>query len=111
VYHRDLSSARLWWDKTRKAVLVSGLLSSKFPDMGNISLADLRQELNSSLVELPEDALGLTDIFGQSVDVFQLGALLYEIAFSTKLPKPKDSWTSWVEPESENDPFNGRLNK
>ncbi|BBM64081.1 hypothetical protein VA249_18150 [Vibrio alfacsensis] len=109
VYHRDLSSARLWWDTTRGAVLVSGLLSSKFPDMGNTSLADLRQELNSTRVEMPEDALGVTEVLGQALDVFQLGALTYEIAYGTKLPLPKDDWTEWVEPAPENDPFDERL--
>ncbi|ACQ93525.1 NERD domain protein [Tolumonas auensis DSM 9187] len=109
VYHRDLSSARLWWDKTRGSVLISGLLSSKFPDLGNTSLADLRQELNSSRVEMPEDVLGATDILSQAIDVFQIGVLLYEVAYGTKLPSPKDGWTEWVEPALESDPFEGRL--
>lgn len=109
VYHRDLSTARLWWDKTRGAVLISGLLSSKFPDMGNTSLADLRQELNSTRVEMPEDALGTTEVLGQALDVFQLGVLTYEIAYGTKLPRPKDSWKEWLGSAPESDPFEGRL--
>lgn len=109
VYHRDLSTTRLWWDKTRGAVLVSGLVSSKFPDMGNVSLTDLRQELSCSRVELPEDALGAVEVRGQTIDVFQLGALMYEIAYRTKLPKPSDGWTEWITPPPESDPFDGRL--
>ncbi|PSU22710.1 NERD nuclease [Photobacterium phosphoreum] len=109
VYHRDLSTARLWWDTTRSAVLISGLISSKFPDMGNTSLADLRQELNSTRIIMPEDALGVTEVFGQALDVFQLGVLTYEIAYGTKLPLPKEDWAEWVEPEPENDPFEGKL--
>jgi len=109
VYHRDLSSSRLWWDTTRGTVLVSGLLSSKFPDMGNTSLADLRQELNSTRVKMPEDVLGATEVLGQAIDVFQLGILTYEIAYGTKLSIPKEDWAEWIAPTTECDPFNGKL--
>ncbi|MDH8404825.1 hypothetical protein QIG58_28295, partial [Klebsiella pneumoniae] len=28
VYHRDLSAKRLWWDRERNAIIVSGLTSA-----------------------------------------------------------------------------------
>ena len=109
VYHRDLSAARLWWDKTRCAILISGLLSSKFPDHGNAPLAGLRHELNSTSLEMPEDLHGDTEVINQALDVFQLGALLYEVAYGTKLLCPKDACVGWVEPAPESDLFDGRL--
>ncbi len=107
VSHRDLSAQRLWWDSTRTAILVSGLTNAKFPDHGNKSISDLRQELSTNRMVMPEDAYGVTEVLGQSLDVFQLGVLAYQIAYNAILPQPNDKPPEWVEPE--NDPFEGKL--
>ncbi|MDC9623147.1 AAA domain-containing protein [Xenorhabdus sp. XENO-7] len=107
VYHRDLSARRLWWDKERSAIIVSGLTCAKFPDQGHKSISDMRQELSTSGIILPEDASGATDVLGQAIDVFQIGVLCYQIAYGEKLSLPAKAPPEWVEPS--NDPFEGKL--
>lgn len=107
VYHRDLSSKRLWWDRERNAIIVSGLTSSKFPGLGYKSISDMRQELDTTGIVLPEDAFGETEVLGQAVDVFQLGVLCYHIAYGEPLALPCDAPPQWKPPV--NDPFDGRL--
>ncbi len=107
VSHRDLSAQRLWWDSIRAAILVSGLTNAKFPDQGNKSISDLRQELATNRMLMPEDAYGVTDVLGQSLDVFQLGVVAYQIAYGEMLPLPSSEPPEWVEPK--NDPFDGKL--
>ncbi|MCG3471633.1 AAA domain-containing protein [Xenorhabdus bovienii] len=107
ISHRDLSAQRLWWDRTRTAILVSGLTNAKFPDHGNKSISDIRQELATTRIIMPEDANGVANVLGQSLDVFQLGVIAYQIAYSEMLPIPRDKPPVWVEPE--NDPFEGKL--
>lgn len=107
VSHRDLSAQRLWWDNSRTTILVSGLTNAKFPDKGNKTISDLRQELATNRMIMPEDAYGATDVLGQSLDVFQLGVLAYQIAYGGMLSLPRDEPPEWVEPE--NDLFDGKL--
>jgi serine/threonine protein kinase len=107
VYHRDLSSRRLWWDKERSAIIISGLTCAKFPDKGRKSISDMRQEMATTGIILPEDAYGVTDVLGQAIDVFQIGVLCYLIAYGEKLPLPASAPPEWVEPA--NDPFEGKL--
>lgn len=90
VSHRDLSAQRLWWDSIRTTILVSGLTNAKFPDQGNKSISDLRQELSTNRILMPEDAYGVTDVLGQLLDVFQLGVIAYQIAYGEMLPLPSD---------------------
>ncbi|MCG9647969.1 AAA domain-containing protein [Vibrio brasiliensis] len=111
VSHRDLSTRRLWWDSTSGAVLVSGLTNAKFPDSGFSSLADLRQTMQTCGYLSPEDAMGESDVSGQSLDVFNLGVMAYEIAFGEPLPLPgKEDAPEWVEPSYDTDLFEGKLN-
>lgn len=107
ISHRDLSAQRLWWDKSRTAILVSGLTNAKFPDKGNKSISDIRQELATNRMIMPEDANGEVNVLGQSLDVFQIGVIAYQIAFSELLPIPCNRPPVWVEPE--NDQFEGKL--
>ncbi|HAS6459670.1 TPA: AAA domain-containing protein [Vibrio parahaemolyticus] len=107
VYHRDLSAKRLWWDRERKAIIVSGLTSAKFPNSGCKSISDMRQELDTTGIVLPEDAQGKFEVLGQAIDVFQLGVLCYQIAFGETLTLPHDEPTRWNPPL--NDPFEGKL--
>lgn len=109
VYHRDLSAKRLWWDRERNAIIVSGLTSAKFPDLGHKSISDMRQELDTTGIVLPEDALGKTEVLGQAVDVFQLGVLCYQIAYGELLALPCDEPPQWKPPL--NDPFDGKLDE
>lgn len=90
VYHHDLSAKRLWWDRERNAIIVSGLTSAKFPDLGHKSISDMRQELDTTGIVLPEDAFGETEVLGQAVDVFQLGVLCYQIAYGEHLTLSQD---------------------
>lgn len=107
VYHRDLSARRLWWDKERSAIIISGLTSAKFPGQGHKSISDMRQELATTGIILPEDAYGVADVLGQAIDVFQIGVLCYQIAYGEKLPLPASAPPEWVEPA--NDQFEGKL--
>ncbi|WP_340700275.1 AAA domain-containing protein [Vibrio harveyi] len=107
VSHRDLSAARLWWEPTRGAIMVSGLTSAKFPQQSHASLADLRQQMNTTKMQMPEDVYGVPDVLGQSLDVFQLGVLAYRIIFGKPLKRIKESYPEWEEPEE--DLFEGKL--
>ncbi|KGK17164.1 AAA domain-containing protein [Vibrio navarrensis] len=107
VYHRDLSAKRLWWDRERNAIIVSGLTSAKFPDFSHKSISDMRQDLDTTGIVLPEDALGKTEVLGQAVDVFQLGVLCYQIAYGELLTLPRDEPPQWKQPLD--DPFDGKL--
>ncbi|XOO20557.1 AAA domain-containing protein [Edwardsiella ictaluri] len=107
VYHRDLSSKRLWWDRERNAIIISGLTSAKFPDLGHKSISDMRQDMDTTGILLPEDAFGETEVLGQAVDVFQLGVLCYQIAYGEQLTLPRDEPPQWKQPL--NDPFEGKL--
>ncbi|MDQ9286419.1 AAA family ATPase [Escherichia marmotae] len=107
VYHRDLSAKRLWWDRERNAIIVSGLTSAKFPDLGHKSISDMRQDLDTTGIVLPEDAFGKTEVLSQAVDVFQLGVLCYHIAYGEQLALPCDEPPQWKKPS--NDPFGGKL--
>lgn len=107
VYHRDLSAKRLWWDRERNAIIVSGLTSAKFPDLGHKSISDMRQELDTTGIVLPEDAQGKQEVLGQAVDVFHLGVLCYQIAYREVLNLPHDEPPKWKQPS--NDPFDGKL--
>ncbi|MER4850648.1 AAA family ATPase [Klebsiella pneumoniae] len=109
VYHRDLSAKRLWWDRERNAIIVSGLTSAKFPDLGHKSISDMRQELDTTGIVLPEDAFGETEVLGQAVDVFQLGVLCYQIAYGEHLTLSQDEPPQWKQPL--NDPFEGKLDR
>ncbi|MEZ8189177.1 MULTISPECIES: AAA domain-containing protein [unclassified Vibrio] len=107
VYHRDLSAKRLWWDRERNAIIVSGLTSAKFPELGCKSISDMRQELDTTGIVLPEDDQGRSQVLGQAIDVFQLGVLCYQIAFGEVLTLPHDKPPQWKSPL--NDPFDGKL--
>lgn len=107
VYHRDLSTKRLWWDRERNAIIISGLTSAKFPDLGHKSISDMRQDMDTTGILLPEDAFGETEVLGQAVDVFQLGVLCYQIAYGEQLTLPRDEPPQWKRPL--NDPFEGKL--
>lgn len=109
VSHRDLSAQRLWWDKTRTTILVSGLTCAKFPDQKHKFLNDLHQELSTTRIIMPEDNSDSPETLGQSIDVFQLGVLAYQIAYGEKLPLPSNTPPKWVEPN--NDPFDGKLHQ
>ncbi len=107
ISHRDLSPQRLWWDKTRGSILISGLTNAKFPDYGNKSLSDIRQELATNRMIMPEDANGSVNVLGQNLDVFQLGVIAYQIAYGKMLSIPHNSPPIWIEPDE--DPFEGKL--
>lgn len=109
IAHRDVALERLWFDKNSQAIIVSGLIAARFPEQGSSqSVGDLREMLASNSMPLPEEKMGEENINAICIDVYQLGALAYQIAFDEKL-SGDDIALAWHTPAV--DLYEGALEK
>ncbi|WP_024300296.1 AAA domain-containing protein [Methylomicrobium lacus] len=109
IGHRDVDGHNLWYASEQASIVVSGFATAFFPERGTIR--DLREQLQSSNLKLPEDAYKtegeILDAFRQ--DVFMLATIAYRICFKEQtLKKDDDGILVWKEPNP--DDFQGRLN-
>jgi len=109
IGHRDVDGHNLWYASEQASIVVSGFATAFFPEKGTIK--DLREQLQSSNLKLPEDAYRtegeILDAFRQ--DVFMLATIAYRICFKElTLKKDDDGILVWQEPNP--DDFEGRLN-
>ena len=111
IAHRDISLERLWFDNYSKSILISGLMTAKFPEnLSKVSVSDIRKIMASSAIPMPEELLKSDEdeIDALRMDVYQLGAIIYRIAFEEDI-KTDETSLQWQNPR--NDQFNGILNK
>ena len=111
IAHRDISLERLWFDNFSKAILISGLITAKFPEnFSKISISDIRNIVASNNIPIPEELLKVDEdeINALRMDVYQLGSLIYRIAFGENINTDETS-LKWKNPKF--DPFNGILNE
>ncbi|WP_349921883.1 AAA domain-containing protein [Aeromonas veronii] len=104
--HRDIAHERLYYNSQSQSITVSGLVAARFPDVNGRSIGDVRRQLATSSVPLPEEVYGETDIDACRLDVYLLGVVAYRIAFNTPLPFGEDG-VIWQDPLI--DPFEGQL--
>lgn len=109
IGHRDVDGHNLWYASEQASIVVSGFATAFFPERGTIK--DLREQLQSSNLKLPEDAYKtegeILDAFRQ--DVFMLATIAYRICFKGQtLKKDDDGILVWMEPNP--DDFEGSLN-
>lgn len=109
IGHRDIDPHNLWYAGEQKSIVVSGFGAAFFPERGTLS--DFRKLLQSSNIELPEDALASGDEVADpfKLDVFMLAVVAYKICFDGKSLRKSDGVPEWVLPEK--DIFDGSLNK
>ncbi|MDL2315808.1 AAA domain-containing protein, partial [Desulfovibrio sp. OttesenSCG-928-A18] len=106
--HRDISIERLWHDDHSKSILISGLIAARFPEgASQKSVSDIREELSSNLIPIPEEKLG-EEVDAMRLDVYLLGAIVYNIAFGEQLTRDDVSLV-WHNPK--HDPFDGKLDE
>ena len=111
IAHRDISLERLWFDNYSKSILISGLITAKFPEnLSKVSVSDIRKFMASSAIPMPEELLKSDEdeIDALRMDVYQLGAIIYRIAFGKDI-KTDETSLQWQNPRD--DQFNGILNK
>lgn len=111
IAHRDISLERLWFDKYSKSILISGLITARFPEsISKVSVSDIRNFIASNSIPLPEENAKLDDdeIDALKIDVYQLGAIIYRIAFGMNI-NSDDASLQWQQPIE--DQFNGILNQ
>ncbi len=111
IAHRDISLERLWFDNSSKSILISGLMTARFPEsLSRVSVSDIRKFMASNTIPMPEEILKLDEdkIDALRMDVYQLGSIMYRIAFEENI-KADDTSLKWQNPKD--DQFNGILNK
>ena len=110
IAHRDISLERLWFDNYSKSILISGIMTAKFPEnLSKGSVSDIRKFMASSAIPMPEELLKSDEdkIDALRMDVYQLGAIIYRVAFGENI-KADETSLQWQNPR--NDQFNGILN-
>lgn len=111
IAHRDISLERLWFDDSSKSILISGFITAKFPEkLSKVSVGDIREFMASSVIPMPEERLKSDgdEIDALRMDVYQLGAIIYRVAFGENI-KTDETSLQWQDPRD--DQFNGILNK
>lgn len=100
VAHRDISLQKIWYDNATSSIILSGFTAAKFPDNSSSkSVSDLREKILSNNIPIPEY---IYDEYVNPfyIDVYQLGAVIYNIAFGRECKKNEDS-IEWVEPDGD----------
>ncbi|WP_165176825.1 AAA domain-containing protein [Desulfovibrio sp. ZJ369] len=111
IAHRDISLERLWFADYSKSILLSGFMTAKFPEnISKVSVSDIREFMSSSAIPMPEEKLksDKDEIDALRMDVYQLGAIIYRVAFGEDI-KTDETSLQWQNPRE--DQFNGILNK
>lgn len=106
IAHRDVALHNLWVSGKDHNVILSGLMSAYFPELGTVGV--LREHLQTGVSSAPEDILGDSEHSNAfRRDVFLLGVVIYRILFD-HAPPLDEGITCWG--RADHDPFDGLLN-